>query len=368
MANKWIFILSSIIPALLTTGCVNERTVSPIKMDVIDVVFASGYLVKESQYMVIANTEGFINESMVNEGDSVHIGDGLFRLSNQVQSVQLDNARSSYRDALNKVDPNSPQLKQLELQIDQAEVQLRLDSTNFERYQDLVRTNAVSRSDFDKVKAQYEKSMANVAILKKSLSDLKRSLQLNLKNAKDQLEIQRENNEDYFIRSRIRGVVQHVYKEHGELVKRGEQIAEIGGGADLVKLFVAEEDISNIAVGQKARIALNTEKVYRFDAQITKIYPAFDESEQSFVVEARFLNRPETLFTGTQLQANIVIAEKKGALVIPNDYLLRDDKVILEDNGDTLSIEIGLRTSEWAEVLNGLDLHTVIRAPKNTME
>lgn len=369
MNNKRILLGMGILMLYLSLmGCGHKNTATPIKMDIIDVVFASGHLAKETEYMVTVNTEGFINGSLVMEGDRIHIGDTLFKLSNQVQSAQLDNALATYRDARAKADPNSPQLAQLKLQIDQAETQLGLDRANCERYRVLVQTDAVSRLDFDRAKVQYENAKANVDILKKSFSDLEQSLLLNLENARNQLRIQEENNDDYFIKSQIDGTVLNVYKEQGELVKRGEHIAKIGGGEDIIKLFVAEEDISKIMVGQMAKIALNTEKDRRFDAKITKVYPAFDELEQSFVVEATFVNKPSSLYAGTQLQANIVIADKKGALVIPSSYLARESTVILEENEKEIPIEIGILTSEWVEVLKGLDEHTVIKAPNNDAE
>ena len=349
-------------------GCGKNNTTTPMKRDIIDVVFASGYLAKTNEYTVTANTEGFLNLSLVKEGDQVKVGDDLFQLSNGVQSNQLDNALVNYQDAVTKAKPDSPQIAQLQLQIEQAETQLELDRKNLDRYSALLQTNAVSQLDFDKVKVQFENSKAHMEILKKSLSDLQQSLQVNLSNAKSQLRIQQENNDDYFIKSQISGTVLNVYKEQGELIKRGESIAKVGGGGDILKLFVAEEDISRVALGQRAKISLNTEKDATFDAVITKIYPAFDEKEQSFVVEATFTNAPTSIYAGTQLQANIVIADIKNVLVIPTDYLVKEHMVILEKEKREVPIKIGIKTSEWVQVMEGLDESTRIITPKKEKE
>nr|WP_293294501.1 efflux RND transporter periplasmic adaptor subunit [Allomuricauda sp.] len=367
MRNKKTFPFFLIINFMII-GCNNDSTTTPVRKDILDVVFASGYLTKTSEYLVTANTEGFLSHSLVKEGDSVHFGDNLFRLSNQVQSAQLENALVNLKDAKAKVDANSPQLTQLRLQIGQAETQLQLDTKNVERYRALLETNAVSQLDHDKAKVQFDNSKAQVDILKKSLSELEQSLQLNLENARNQLKIQQENNEDYFIKSQINGTVLNVFKEQGELVKRGESIAKIGGGEDIIKLFVAEEDIDKVALGQKAKISLNTEKENIFDAEISKIYPAFDEAEQSFVIEAAFIDKPRSLYTGTQLQANIVIVDIRGALVIPTSYLVKDTMVVLEENKAEIPIRLGVKTDNWVEVLNGLEENTVIKAPKMEKE
>lgn len=353
---------------LLLASCNRGDTTTPIKRDIIDVVFASGYLAKSNEYTVTANTEGFLRHSLVKEGDEIHIGDDLFQLSNGVQSSQLENALVNYQDAMAKAKPSSPQLTQLQLQIEQAETQFELDRKNLERYNQLIKTNAVSQLDYDKAQVQYENSKAQVEILKKSLSDLQQSLLINLANAKSQLRIQQENNDDYFIKSQLNGTVLNVYKEQGELVKRGESIAKIGGGGYILKLFVAEEDISRVTLGQRAKISLNTEKDVTFNALISKIYPAFDNKEQSFVVEATFTEKPSSIFAGTQLQANIVIADIKNALVIPAQYVTKEHMVILDKDKKEVPIKLGIKTSEWVQVLRGLDESTRIINPKKEKE
>ena len=352
---------------VLLIGCGQKDVTTPIKRDIIDVVFASGHLVKDNEYVVTANTEGFLVHSLVREGDSVRVGDDLFQLSNKVQSTQLSNALVNYRDAQAKVAPDSPQLTQIRLQIDQAETQLETDRKNYERHKSLLQTNAISELDYDKAELQYQNSKTQLEVLKKSLVDLKQSLNMNLENAKAQLEIQQENNSDYFLKAQIDGTVLNVYKEQGELVKRGENIARIGGGTDIIKLFVAEEDISRVRAGQMAKISLNTEKERTFDAKISKVYPAFDDKEQSFVLEATFIRPPSVLYAGTQLQANIVIANSKDALVIPTSYLTQDNGVILEKDEREVPITIGVQTGEWTQVLEGLGPTTKIKAP-NTKE
>lgn len=352
---------------VLLIGCGQKDVTTPIKRDIIDVVFASGHLVKDNEYVVTANTEGFLVHSLVREGDSVRVGDDLFQLSNKVQSTQLSNALVNYRDAQAKVAPDSPQLTQIRLQIDQAETQLETDRKNYERHKSLLQTNAISELDYDKAELQYQNSKTQLEVLKKSLVDLKQSLNMNLEDAKAQLEIQQENNSDYFLKAQIDGTVLNVYKEQGELVKRGENIARIGGGTDIIKLFVAEEDISRVRAGQMAKISLNTEKERTFDAKISKVYPAFDDKEQSFVLEATFIRPPSVLYAGTQLQANIVIANSKDALVIPTSYLTQDNGVILEKDEREVPITIGVQTGEWTQVLEGLGPTTKIKAP-NTKE
>lgn len=345
----------------LFVGCNKTESIKPQKTDIVDAVFASGYIIMENEYLVTANAESFVEQSFVKEGDSVTIGTPLFNLSSGVQTAQLSNAQINYKDALRKSQPNSAVIKQQELQLEQAKKQLDLDKTNFQRYANLIDNNAVSKVDFDKAKVQYENSKNNVAILEKSLEDLKSSLASSASNARNQLKIQKENTNDFSIHSRIDGQVLNIYKKQGELVRKGEHLAKVGGGGSLVKLFVAEEDISKVKIGQKVAVNLNTLKGTDFTATVSKIYPAFDDTEQSFIVEATFQNKPKTLFAGAQLQANIIVNLIEDALVIPSIYL-KNGKVKTGKNTE-IDVKVGITNFDFIQILEGITEDTELYLP-----
>lgn len=340
-------------------SCHAPYTTSAQHVDIVDAVFASGHVIMENEYQVTANNEGYLVVANVQEGDSVNAGMPLFRLSSEVQNEQLSSAQANYQDALQNMKESSPQQSQLRLQIDQGQAQLEIDSANYRRYQNLSKTGAVSQQEFEHAKMQYENANRQIDILQKSLSDLVEKLRLNLKNAEAQLNIQRENSSDYYLTSFIKGTVLQVYKNHGDLVRRGETIARIGGGKPLVKLFVAEEDIDRIKEGQLTTISLNTQNDALLNARISKVYPAFDEQQQSFICEAAFVETP-TLYANTQLQANIIIDQKAKALVIPSNYLLPGDSIVY-NNGEKAFVKVGIRNSDWVEIISGLDDSRLIK-------
>ena len=108
-------------------GCSNKETTKPIIKDITDAVFASGYVAYSDEYWVTANAEGFILNSYIKEGDKVKKEQKLFEISSEIQSLQSNNARINYQDALEKSNPKTPQILQLKNQIKQAEKTLGLD-------------------------------------------------------------------------------------------------------------------------------------------------------------------------------------------------------------------------------------------------
>jgi multidrug efflux pump subunit AcrA (membrane-fusion protein) len=332
----------------------NFNTIKPVRKNIVDVVFASGHTINSDDYVVATKTEGFIQKSYIKEGDEVKKGELLFQLSSDVQSSQLENALEQYNDALFKVSPESPQIISQQTQIEQAKAQVELDKKNYDRHNRLIKTNAVSKLDYEKAKLQYEASLSELEVLEKSLEDLKSSLQLSLENAESQLKIQQEYYGDYFIKATKSGKVLNIYKEQGELAKRGESLAKIGSGKTIAKLFIAEEDINFIKLGQEAKISLNTDKENPVDAVISKIYPSFDVTEQSFILEADFIKKDNTILANTQLQANIIIAEKENVLVIPAQYITENNNVILSNNS-RVAVEVGIKSSNWVEIISGIN-------------
>ncbi len=348
--------------AVLLVKCNTKETTRPVSQDLVDAVFASGYITTDHEYLVTANAEGFLLNALVKEGDKVQQGDQLFVISNNVQSEQLQNALANHKHAQARLAPNSPEIQQSRLKWEQAQLQLESDEKNFHRHQHLVKTGAVSEVEFDRIHVQYQNAKRNLDIARQAHEDLLTTLQLNLDNASTQLAVEREKNGDYVLTSAIDGLVISVYEQEGALVRKGSPVAKISGGAYLVKLFVAEEDINFLAPGKVAYVALNTDPENVYPAEISKILPAFDEQEQSYVAEARFIKSPSKLFSNTQLQANIIIEEKKDVITVPSAFLLEGDSVLLEGN-QKVAVKVGIRNMDWVEVVQGISSDQILILP-----
>ena len=90
-----------------------------------------------------------------------------------------------------------------------------------------------------------------------------------------------------------------------------------------------------------------------FEAKINKIYPSKDLRTQTFLVEGVFTKSPNQLYPGLPGEANIVIQERKNALVIPNQFI-NDQKEVNTPEG-MVSIETGIASLEYTEIIAGLD-------------
>lgn len=339
---------------VVLASCSRTQETSPQRKDIVDVVFASGSIIMEKNYLITAQAEGILSESYVTEGDSVDTNELLFRILNEPQEALVASAAAGYSYAESNTKSSSLVLQKLKQQYIQLSNQLSNDSVQYMRYKTLYASKAVSKAEFDKAELTYINRKADLKSLEISISDTKKMLDLESLNAKATYISQQNNNEQYILKAKYPGIVLSSPKIPGELVKRGETIAQIGSGKYLAKLLISENDINKIGVNQQVQIELNTSKKKAYGAVITKVYPAFDATEQSFVAEAEFTGNIPGLRIGTQLQANIIIGESKNALVIPAEYLMPDNKVMLAKNHEETAITTGITTPEWIEVKAGL--------------
>ncbi|MDX3915604.1 MAG: efflux RND transporter periplasmic adaptor subunit [Pseudosphingobacterium sp.] len=354
-----ILLACAALSIILLTACKQSESTQPVKKNIEDAVFASGHIEQENQYTVSASVEGIILSVPVKEGDSVIKNQLIAGIKSDVQNNQLEDAKVVYNNAASNTSPNAPQLKQIQTQINQAQKQLALDKENYTRYKDLFAKKSVSQLDFEKAELQYHASQNNLLALQKNYNEAEDALKLNEQRSLVQVHTQKSVLSDYQLTTTLSGMVINVFKKQGELIRKGEAIAEIGSGAFIIKLFVSEDDIAKINIGQSVAVSINTYTGKTFPAKITKIYPAFDQTEQSYVLEAKFTQLPEKMFSGTQLQANIQTGNRSNVLVIPTPYVVKESYVKLE-NGEERKIVTGSKNSDWTEVVSGITEKDVI--------
>ncbi len=330
---------------------------SPKIAPVTEAVFASGSIEPKDAYTVTSLSDGFIVKSYVSENDLVRDGQLLFQLDNRQQHTQVNIARNNVEFASVNAADNSPTLMQIKAQIDAARAKMQADSINMARYERLYTTNSVSKQDLDNVRVAYQSSLSSYRSAIESYKVNAEKVKQDLANTRSQLQNAEAGNQYFNLAAIGTSKVYQIFKKQGDLVRKGDQVAQLGNPDSIVvNLDVDEGSISRVIAGQQVLVELNTEKNKTYEAKISKIYPHFNETSQSYKVEARFVTDVPGLIPGTQLQANIITNKKEKALLIPNSYLMSGKKVLVMKNKevDTVTVTTGVVSDEWIEVLSGL--------------
>jgi multidrug efflux pump subunit AcrA (membrane-fusion protein) len=119
-------------------------------------------------------------------------------------------------------------------------------------------------------------------------------------------------------------------------------------------LNVDENSIDKVKLGQQVFIKLNTNKNKVLIGKISEILAAFDTQSQSFICKATFDDVIDNSLFGTQLEANILVGEKKNALLVPRNYVGFGNKVNVKGKDENVIIKTGIVSTEYVEVLDGV--------------
>jgi len=344
---------------LLFTSCKQkkEEVVSPIEAPITEAVFAPGHIEADSQFTLTAMNDGYIKDVIVQEGDDVNANQTLFVQDNTTAAIQEQTATENLHITEQQAASTSGVLQQLQTQLNSANDKLQNDKTQLERMQRLYVTNSVAKIDLDNAQLSYNNSVNNVSSIQQNIAATKQNLQQAVVNSRGQQQTAIASSGYFSIKSPGNYKVYSVLKRKGELVRKGEAVAILGSSAKLkIVLSIDEASIAKIQLRQKLLIELNTEKGKTYTGYISKIYPLFDITSQAYTVEATFDTASNSVINGTLLQANIIVAAKDKAMLIPRSCLTADSKVLLKNDNktDTVTIKTGIVSNEWVEVLAGL--------------
>ncbi|GAB3504917.1 efflux RND transporter periplasmic adaptor subunit [Spirosoma knui] len=334
-----------------------SESVSPTYKELTEAVYASGNVYPRNEYTVTADANGVLEQRLVNEGDSVRKNQLLFVLESASEDARRAAAATVLRQAQANLRGNSPVLAELEVQVRNARVRQANDSVNYARFRELYQQNATSRAELERAELNYTVSRNNLRAQLNTLARTRDQLRLDVENNRSQLVTTEVAGRNTRIRSFVDGKVYEVYKDPGEVVRPGEQLALVGSGSRLyAQLAVDESDFGKIRIGQSVLIKTDVYADKVFNARVTKVYPKLNRTDQSFRVDAEFVGSKPDSYYGLTVEANIIISQRQRVLTIPKSYVVGTDSVWIERDGKQQKIKFqkGAENFELVEVKGGL--------------
>ncbi|MEM0994999.1 MAG: efflux RND transporter periplasmic adaptor subunit [Bacteroidota bacterium] len=355
----------SLLPLLLLLwNCKEEvASVKPSLGSVTEAVYAAASVQPDEMYTVFPATAGVIEAKYVAQGDSVEAGALLFSIKSTASELNVQNAKLNYELLDANYQGQSNVLRELEKQLEIAYLKLANDSSLYAKQKRLWEQGIGAENEVQNRKLAYEVAQREIKSLQNQYQRTKTELGNQLKISRNQIQQASSNKGDFYINSQMDGTAFEVYKEVGETVTPQQALALIGSQNDfIIELSVDEEDIAKISLGQKVLIRLEAYQGQTFEARVSKISPKMDSRTQTFLVESTFVDLPKRLYMGLSGEANIIIAEKKNALLLSKAYLIDGNKVLTED-GEVV-VSIGLQSLDQVEILSPIDTSTVILQPE----
>jgi len=153
----------------------------------------------------------------------------------------------------------------------------------------------------------------------------------------------------------------------------GTSIMRIGDTSRLhVVGQVDEVDIGRVALGQRARIRVESFRGRVFPGVVTKIAPQGNEKDKvvNFEVEVEVTGGADGLRPMMTADAEVIIAEKADTLLVPEAAVVRDgDATFVERPGprsgdkERVPVVLGITNGSEAEVVSGLAEGELIVGP-----
>ena len=353
--------LLTITTVLILISCSKNEEVQPKNQDIKELVFASGQLEWDDSYNLTAQTDGVLQNATFDIGNTITKGKVIATLDNEINKINAETSQEQLVISNENISANAPALTQLEQNVQFAESKYLQDKKQAERYERLNQQNIGSKVEYENVQLAAKNSLSN-------LNSLKKQYQIVLQQAKQQQittngqlksnQVIKNYNSIIVTES---GTVIKKLKSNGDYVKKGEIIATIANQTKVeAVLNVDENSIGKVKLGQTVFVQLNTNKNTTFNGKVTEILSAFDEQSQSFICKVTFDKPFENSLFGTQLEANILVGEKKNALLVPRNYVGFGNKVNVKGKDEYVIIKPGIISTEYVEVIEGISKNDVL--------
>lgn len=231
------------------------------------------------------------------------------------------------------------------------DVLARLDDTEEKaNLAELEARRALLKNDVDRVTGLYKLNAATKTALDQAITALR--------EYDARVEARKQRLADLVLRAPIDGVVLKREGHIGDMAGTGvnDALFWVGKPKPLrIDADVNEEDMPRVKVGQKALLRHDGYPGQALEAEVGEITPKGDPQTKTFRV---YLTLPDDtpLRIGMSVEANIVIAARENALVVPAEAIL-DGAVDRVSNGVVARapVKTGVRGVRLVEILSGLD-------------
>ena len=317
-------------------------------------VVATGYVITPSRVQVASEITGTVVKRMVDRGTHVKAGQVLLELRADQTSAQLDQARAALRQLIEQSRPQAAAaLAQAKVQLEQAERDLQRAQGVFEAGGGSAQQLEQAQTALRNARQQRDSAQAAFAAVAPGGAQ-QRVLEAAL-NAASAV------NARNVVRAGVSGVVLARNVEVGDTVTPGQTLFTLAmDGATEILLPVNEQSIGNLQIGQQARCVADAYPDRSFAAQVSFLSPQVDRTTGTLEVRLRVTAPTPWLKQDMTVSADIVTAQRRNALVVPNDALRSVDGdratvlVLRDGRAQAQQVRLGLQGLTLTQVVSGL--------------
>jgi RND family efflux transporter MFP subunit len=308
MRKRWIGIIAVVaLGAVAGTvwwleGPVAVSVVTPSRGPAVDAIYATGTVEPTVMLPIAPRAAGRVVELNVDEGSRVRKGQVLARLDD--------------------VDLTST--------VEELEARARYAQSQYERAENLVRQGFMAKAEVDRTRADLDAAKASV------------------RRARTQ--------RDYMaLTAPADGLIIRRDGEIGQFIPAGQAVFYLSCCAPLrVTADVDEEDISRVHAGQKVVLRADALPGQVLDGNVADITPKGDPVARSYRVRVKLAD-PSQLRVGMTVDANLIVAERANALLVPTTAIQNNAVWVIGDGRlHRQPVRVGVTGGGRSEIVEGL--------------
>jgi len=369
--RRFFYISGSILLLLVVVGGLVAFTrggakIDPSKLakvekgDLAKSVVATGKIEPITKVEIKSKASGIVKKLYMDAGEKVKTGQLLAELDKEEIQARVNQSEAALQAAKANVE---------RAKVDALGPDVPLLKRAYERAQQMAKEGVVSQAALDDAQRNYELAVNKQNMAKASLTQAQAQVQ----QSRATLEQLQQEYRNSTIVSPMDGLILSRNVEVGDAVS---SILILGSSATLVMTLgdtsevyvkgkVDESDISKVYLGQPARIKVESYKDKTFNGKVTKISPLGVEKDNvtTFEVRVSVTNDKGDLKAAMTANAEIILEEHKGTLIIPEGAILYDkDKNASVEVPDPhakegkrkVAVKVGVSNGAKTEVLSGL--------------
>ena len=349
----------------------SKVTISTVQQDSFQEFVQVTGTVQPIQTIYLDAIEGGVVEEIYREsGTRVEEGDTILTLSNSDLRLTVLQRSSSLYDQINQtrnsrlnIEKNTLSLKE---RLANAENQLKITRSNFQRQKKLYEQNLIAEQAFIEARENYEYQKKRYNLIYESFKQdsiqSSRQLQqidLSLDRMQRSLDAVQSILDRLTVTAPISGQLSTIQLNPGQSIASGERIGQVDIlDSYKVRVGIDEFYLSRISTGLRGTIDFNGQT---HELTITKVYPVVENGQ--FQVDMEFVNdAPSGLTRGQSLRIRLELGDSSPALLLERGGFYQKTGgnwvyLVTNDGAEAVrkDVRLGRQNPEYFEVLSGLE-------------
>lgn len=323
-------------------------------------VMGTGTLEARVKATISPKISGRIAEVLVDQGQNVKSGQLLVRLDDDDLQQKIKIAEATIAAAQASV-------KRFEAETQQAASVFNQADSDYKRAQKLLRSSAISQSEFEKIREGFGIAKSGVARAEASLVEAKQQVEL----TEQSLKFDEARLADSRITAPFDGLIVERFRDPGSITVPGTPVLSLISLDELwISAWVDETEMEPLRPEQPARVNFRSNPKREFSGQVARLGKQADRETREFTVDVSVLELPGNWAIGQRAEVYIQTDRAEQAVVLPAEFVVLNQGqpgvyTLVDQKAHWQPIELGMVGRDLVQVKSGVTAGTDVVIPAN---